>query len=539
MRKEKSAPRTEVDGKRVLVFAGKLGYQTRSFDAAARKLGVALTFITDRCHRLEDPWGDRAIAVHFESPEAAAYTVLQAARAGERVDGILALGDRPAVAAAYVGRGLGLAYNHPLAVEACRSKLRMREVFRDAGLRVPWFRVVALRPAPEPALLGISYPCVLKPVSLSASQGVVRANNREEFLAAAQQVRRVLESPEVLASQEAHLDEMIVEGYIAGKEVAVEGLLVDGVLRVLAIFDKPDPLEGPYFEETIYVTPPRLPEARRCHINRLFKIRSLQRIGFIENCQHPQHSIHQRPLHRHFFPRDVPLHNHLVQVRLLARQNFRRFQDAPHLLRSRKKFLAIVRSHHSLARRKRHRLQHARIRNPQQRRLRRRPQRNAAKPRDPQPRIAKHFAHPQFAAASLHRQRMVVSQPQTARHISRRHRWPIPQRQNPVNALARPRRRQHRVRRNLRRFEIHRDRPVAPRILQLMTSIRNKRQRKAQLSRRLIKAPRLIPQLPRKHQNPFLLHMAVVSRRTLCSVGLKATATKLSAPSASPLSPLR
>jgi predicted ATP-grasp superfamily ATP-dependent carboligase len=259
---------TTTQPKRVLVFAGKLGYQTRSFDEAARKLGVALTFVTDRCHQLEDPWGDQAIAVHFESPEVAAYTVLEAARGGERVDGILALGDRPAVAAAYVARGLGLAYNHPLAVEACRSKLRMREVFRDAGLRVPWFRGVALRPAPEPALLGISYPCVLKPVSLSASQGVVRANNREEFLAATQQVRRVLESPEVLASREAHLDEMIVEGYIAGKEVAVEGLLVDGMVRVLAIFDKPDPLEGPYFEETIYVTPSRLPEAQRREVER-------------------------------------------------------------------------------------------------------------------------------------------------------------------------------------------------------------------------------------------------------------------------------
>src|ERR1700687_3583791 len=97
-----------MDAKKVLVFAGKLGYQTRSFDAAAQKLGVELAFVTDRCHQLDDPWGDRAIAVHFESPEVAAYTVLEAARAGERVDGILALGDRPAVAAAYVARGLGV-----------------------------------------------------------------------------------------------------------------------------------------------------------------------------------------------------------------------------------------------------------------------------------------------------------------------------------------------------------------------------------------------------------------------------------------------
>jgi hypothetical protein len=247
--------------KRLLLFAGKLGYQTRSLDEAARKLGVDVVFVTDRCHKLEDPWGDRAIAVHFESPDAAAYTVLEAVRGGGQIDGLLAFGDRPAVAAAYVARGLGLQYNHPAAVEACRSKLRMREVFRDAGLRGPWFRGVALQPAPEPSLLGISYPCVLKPMSLSASQGVVRANTRQEFVAAAERIRRLLASPEILARREANLDQLIVEGYIPGREVAVEGLLTDGVLRVLAIFDKPDPLEGPYFEETIYVTPSGLVEA--------------------------------------------------------------------------------------------------------------------------------------------------------------------------------------------------------------------------------------------------------------------------------------
>jgi ATP-grasp domain-containing protein/L-aminoacid ligase-like protein len=258
--------------KRVLLFTSKLGYQTRSFDEAARKLGVDLLFVTDRCHQLDDPWGDRAIPVHFESPESAAYSVLEAVRGGDVVDGILALGDRPAVAAAYVARGLGLQHNHPAAVEACRSKLRTREVFRDAGLRVPWFRNVPLHPKPEPALLGISFPCVLKPVSLSASQGVVRANSREEFLAAAARIRRLLELPEILASREPNLDQLIVEGYIPGREVAAEGLLTDGVLRVLAIFDKPDPLEGPFFEETIYVTPSRLAESQlrdvqQCAVN--------------------------------------------------------------------------------------------------------------------------------------------------------------------------------------------------------------------------------------------------------------------------------
>jgi biotin carboxylase len=246
--------------KRLLLFTAKLGYQTRSFEEAARRLGVQLVYVTDRCHQLEDPWGDQAIAVHFESPEAAAYVVMEALR-GQDVSGILALGDRPAAAAAYAARGLGIPYNHPAAVEACRSKLRMKEVFRDAGLNVPWFRTLPIDPVPEPVLLGISYPCVLKPISLSASQGVVRANNREEFLRATARIRRLLRSPEILATREPHLDHMLIEGYIPGREVAIEGLLTEGALTILAIFDKPDPLEGPYFEETIYVTPSRLPES--------------------------------------------------------------------------------------------------------------------------------------------------------------------------------------------------------------------------------------------------------------------------------------
>lgn len=244
--------------KRILLFAAKLGYQTRSFEDAARKLGIELVYVTDRCHQLEDPWNDRALPVKFESPEVAALTVIENSR-NTHADGILAIGDRPVVAAAYAARGLGIGYNHPLSVEACRSKFRLREIFRDAGLQTPWFREIPVHPIPEPALLGITYPCVLKPLSLSASQGVIRANNRDEFIAAALRVQKLLDSPEVRASREPNLDRMIVEGYIPGEEVAVEGLLINGDLRILAVFDKPDPLVGPYFEETIYTTPSRHP----------------------------------------------------------------------------------------------------------------------------------------------------------------------------------------------------------------------------------------------------------------------------------------
>jgi hypothetical protein len=277
--------------KRLLLFAAKLGYQTRSFEEAAHKLGVELVYVTDRCHQLDDPWGDRAVPVHFENPEVAAYTVMEALR-GQEVSGILALGDRPAAAAAYAARGIGVRYNHPAAVEACRSKLRMREIFREAGLLVPWFRNLPIDPVAEPALLGIQFPCVLKPLSLSASQGVARANTREEFIAAAARVRRLLKSPEILATRESNLDQMLVEGYIPGREVAVEGLLAEGELRVLAIFDKPDPLEGPYFEESIYVTPSRFPEPVQRAIEQCAR-KSVRAVGLSSGPVHAEFRINE------------------------------------------------------------------------------------------------------------------------------------------------------------------------------------------------------------------------------------------------------
>jgi biotin carboxylase len=278
--------------KRVLLFATKLGYQTRSFNAAAEKLGVELAFVTDRCQRLDDPWNDHALAAHFEMPEAAAFEVMQAQR-DLQVDGILALGDRPTLTAAYVARGLGILHNHPASVEACRSKLRTREVFREAGILTPWFRAVPLDPLPEPALLEISYPCVLKPLSLSASQGVVRVNNRQEFQAGAARLKRLLQSAEIRATREPNLDQMIVEGYLPGREVAVEALLTEGSLRVLAIFDKPDPLEGPYFEETIYVTPSRLPIADQQAIEKSL-LASVQALGLGHGPVHAEFRLNEK-----------------------------------------------------------------------------------------------------------------------------------------------------------------------------------------------------------------------------------------------------
>jgi biotin carboxylase len=248
--------------KRLLLLASKLGYQTQGFADAARLLGVQVEFATDRCHKLDDPWGDGALPLHFEDPQSAALEIVHHFEKNPP-DAILALGDRPTPAAAYAARALGLAGNAPDAVLRCRNKLTQRQTFRGAGIPIPDFFAFAAEESPETILSRVKFPCVVKPLSLAASQGVVRADNPEEFRAAVARIRALLSSPEIQVTRESALDELLVERYVPGREVAIEGLLDCGHLRVLAIFDKPDPLEGPYFEETIYVTPSRLPDSQQ------------------------------------------------------------------------------------------------------------------------------------------------------------------------------------------------------------------------------------------------------------------------------------
>ena len=252
-------------GARLLLLASKMGYQTRGFAEAAKRLGIGVVIGSDRCHQLDDPWSDGAIPLHFEQPEQAAARLAEAVR--ERgVRSILALGDGQTVTAAYAARMLGLRYNSPESVENCRSKLRQREVLRKAGLPVPGFFAFSLED-PLPYVLGrVRFPCVVKPLRLAASQGVIRANNAAEFRAAVERITRLLKSPELQVTRETELDRLLVEDFIPGREVALEGLITQGNLRALALFDKPDPLDGPYFEESIYVTPSRLPQRQQKEI---------------------------------------------------------------------------------------------------------------------------------------------------------------------------------------------------------------------------------------------------------------------------------
>jgi biotin carboxylase len=242
---------------RILLLSTTTGYQLRSLGDAATRLGVEIVFATDRCHTLDDPWQDSAIAVRFHDEDASLAEIER--EAAERpIDGVVAVGDRPVVLAALAAEALGLPGNPPAAAVVSANKQLARRRFEAAGLLVPWYVTVRTTTDPRMLTIGARFPCVVKPIGLSGSRGVIRANNADEMVAAMQRVYALLARTEIRAQRTGIDDAVLIEGYIDGREYALEGVLTDGRLQVFAIFDKPDPLEGPFFEETVYVTPSAL-----------------------------------------------------------------------------------------------------------------------------------------------------------------------------------------------------------------------------------------------------------------------------------------
>ena len=242
---------------RLLLLLPTSTYRTQDFVDAATTLGVDLVCASEKPSTFESHVPDHLLTVDFADPAAAADTV---ARFAERraIDAVVGVDDLTAVAAAAIAERLRLRANVVAAVSAARDKYQMRQCLAAAGVRVPRFRRIALKDDPFLAARGVAFPCVLKPLSLSASRGVIRADNIDQFMAAFRRITALLARDDVEVGGDG-AQYLLAEEYIPGLEVALEGLLVDGDLRTLALFDKPDPLEGPFFEETIYVTPSRLP----------------------------------------------------------------------------------------------------------------------------------------------------------------------------------------------------------------------------------------------------------------------------------------
>lgn len=246
---------TESGRKRVLLLLSPLTYRAGAFLAAAERLDLEVVKGIDMPKSLAEYWG-QPLGLDFSRPEEATRTVVEQA-ARTPFDAIISVDDSASLLAASASAALGLPHNSPEAALAARDKHVMREHLRAGGVPVPVFLPFLLSDAPNVIAARVPYPCVVKPVLLSGSRGVIRADDPAEFMAAFERLRALLLSEGVDPARTT----ILVEEFIPGFEVALEGLLTDGELRVLALFDKPDPLDGPFFEETIYVTPSRLPDA--------------------------------------------------------------------------------------------------------------------------------------------------------------------------------------------------------------------------------------------------------------------------------------
>jgi biotin carboxylase len=237
---------------RVLLLLPSDTYRTADFMTAAASLGAEVVVASDHRLAIAPAMGQRPLTVSFDRPEEAADRIVAHARRMP-LDAVIPVDDRGVEVAARAAARLGLAHNPIEAVVATRNKGALRAALTRAGVPQPAWRLVPYGRGVEEGARAVGLPCVLKPLSLSGSRGVIRADDLAGARRAAERVRAVIaegcRNPQ---------EDLLVESYVPGMEVALEGLLRDGKLEVLALFDKPDPLEGPFFEESIYVTPARI-----------------------------------------------------------------------------------------------------------------------------------------------------------------------------------------------------------------------------------------------------------------------------------------
>lgn len=249
---------------RVLLLFPSQSYRVEAFVKAAERTGVALWLGTDlpaAFARLGPP----VVGVDFRAPEAAAAVIARLA-AEAPFAGILGTNESSAVVAAMAASLLGLPCSSPEGALAARDKRRMRELLDRAGVPSPRHRVLAPDVEVEDVAAEMRFPCVVKPPMLTGSQGVIRADHAAGLIAAVARVRRILARHGSDARAAPGFLDVLVEDYLPGREVAVEGIMTNGELSPMAIFDKPDELAGPFFEETLYVTPSRLPAEAQADI---------------------------------------------------------------------------------------------------------------------------------------------------------------------------------------------------------------------------------------------------------------------------------
>ncbi len=249
---------------RVLLLIPVASYRAADFLAAADKLAVEVVVASDRDLVLGDLGGAQGVALDFADVPAAVRRIAVMA-SNAPFDAVVNVDDAGAELAAAIATELGLAQNRPEAARNARDKYLFRQSIAAAGLPGPAFRLISIHDDIARLAGEVAYPCVVKPLTLAMSRGVIRCNDAGEFEAAVPRIARILAREDADTPGRAG-DHLLVEDYVPGREYALEGLISRGRLHALAIFDKPDPLEGPFFEETIYVNPAPIDDAGRARI---------------------------------------------------------------------------------------------------------------------------------------------------------------------------------------------------------------------------------------------------------------------------------
>ena len=266
-------------------------YRTAAFVEAARRIGVDLTVASERPSTLEAANPAGLLTLDFQNPSRAAEAAREFS-AQHPIQGAVGVDDETAILAAAIADKLKLKGNPVHAAEAARDKHAQRRRLAEAGVPIPKFALHALSEDPRQVARSVAYPCVLKPLRLSASRGVIRADGPDGFVTAHARLEAILAAPDAAACGEP-ARQYLVEEFIPGYEVALEALLVNRRLHVLALFDKPDPLDGPFFEETIYVTPSQVPAGLRSAITQCAE-RAAKALGLAEGPLHAELRYNER-----------------------------------------------------------------------------------------------------------------------------------------------------------------------------------------------------------------------------------------------------
>jgi biotin carboxylase len=241
---------------RLLLIIPTTSYQIGQYLAAAKQLQIDLHLACDQSSIAHTLNPENNLRVDFNNPAHTVNKIVTHARK-VKIDALLGIVELSCIIAAQASQILGLTHNPPDAVATAHNKFLFRKHLQNCGLPCPTHQLIKATDTDLSAHANVSYPCVLKPLNLSASRGVIRADDTASFMRAAQRIRTLLNNIPGQSS------DILVEDFIPGDEFALEGLLENGQLQVLALFDKPDPLDGPIFEESIYVMPSRLERSQQ------------------------------------------------------------------------------------------------------------------------------------------------------------------------------------------------------------------------------------------------------------------------------------